>query len=125
MFTLASRSGSTTAVSGSISLAITSDAGALITLHAIKWPAIPGTDGPSMATYAASTPPAVVAKPATMHAFSSDTDIFARYGRITRGASVCPTKTSATVEKLSAPLVPRTRDNSRPMLSITSGITRK
>ena len=45
------------------------------------------------------------------------------YGRITSGASVWPTKMSATVDKLSAPLVPSVRAISRPSLRTTSGIT--
>src|SRR5215510_494520 len=42
-----------------------------------------------------------------MHAFSSEDVMRGTYGRTTRGASAWPTKTSAMVEKLSAPLVVR------------------
>ena len=48
-------------VSGIINFAMTSDAGALITLAAIKCPAISGKYGCNMATYEAITPPATAA----------------------------------------------------------------
>jgi hypothetical protein len=65
-------------VSGSISFATTSKAGAHITLQAIRFPAMFGTSSRSMITYAASTPPAVVAKPAVMQAISSERVSFDR-----------------------------------------------
>ena len=53
--------------------------------------------------YAPSTPPAVFAKPPTMMAINSDRVIFSRNGRMTRGASVCPTKMFAEFDSDSAP----------------------
>ena len=60
-----------------------------------------------------------------MQALSSEIDILAKYGLIAKGASVCPTKMSATVEKLSAPLVLKKRISNRPKPSMMKGITRR
>ena len=85
---------------------MTSDAGALITLAAIKCPAISGKYGCNMATYEAITPPATVAMPPVIIANNSDFVIFSTYGLTTSGASVIPTKIFATDESDSAPDTP-------------------
>ncbi len=55
--------------------------------------------------YTAMTPPEIVAIPPTMRASSSDCVISGTYGLTMIGASVCPMKTFAAAESVSAPLV--------------------
>jgi hypothetical protein len=89
-------------VSGCITLAIISAAGAEITDAVNRCPAsIP------IPTYAARTPPAIVANPPTMTTLSSDSVISPTKGRITSGASVWPTNTFAAADSVSAPDVPK------------------
>ena len=79
-------------------------AGADITDAASRCPAIPGISE-SHVTYIARTPPATVAKPPTITTMSSELVIFDIYGRITKGASVCPTKMFEATLSVSGPLV--------------------
>ena len=83
---------------------MTRAAGADITLAVIRCPAILGMRSFKNPTYAASTPPATVANPPAITAISSDFVIDETYGRITSGASVCPTKIFAEIERVSLPL---------------------
>ena len=62
-----------------------------------------------MPTYAASTPPATVAKPPVITAISSERVMSSTNGFTTSGASVCPTKMLAAALSVSAPDVRRVR----------------
>ena len=94
--------------SGNISLAITSAAGADITLAASRCSGeIP------MPTYAAITPPAIVAKPPVITAISSLFVRLSTYGLMSSGASVWPTKMFAEAESDSDPEVPMNRTITR------------
>ena len=95
--------------SGYISLATTSAAGADMTEAAIRCPAISGKYAIRRPTYAASTPPATVAKPPVMTTISSDIVIFSTNGLIRRGASVWPMKMFPAAHIVSAPEVPIVR----------------
>ena len=92
-----------TADSGTRSLEITKAAGAFITLAVRRWPAMSGKYGDSMPTYAAITPPAIVAKPPTITVFNSDFVSRPMNGLIMSGASVMPTKIFPATERVSAP----------------------
>ena len=68
-----------------------------------------GNTPTSMATYAASAPPATVANPPVITVLSSDIVIRSTNGRMRSGASVWPTKMLPAADVVSAPLVPRER----------------
>ena len=56
--------------------------------------------------YTAIMLPAIVARPPTISASSSDCVIFSTYGLTISGASVTPIRTFAAADNVSAPLVP-------------------
>ena len=61
------------------------------------------SDPPNKATYAAKTPPAIVAIPPVIKHINSDFVIFFIYGLTSRGASVWPKKIFPAADKDSAP----------------------
>jgi hypothetical protein len=92
-------------VSGTISFATSSDAGADTKHAAARCPPAFLTNGSIQLVYNASTPVAMFANPATMMHISSERVAAATNGLINRGASVWPTKMLAAAESVSAPLV--------------------
>lgn len=80
-------------VSGNNNFAITSPAGAAITLAANK-----NLSGTPSAAYPKSVEPDTDANPPTITANSSDFVRRGMYGRITSGASVCPKKIFAVAD---------------------------
>jgi hypothetical protein len=91
-----------TSVSGHMSFAITSVAGAEMMDDVTKCPAIPGMFLRNIA-YAASNVPAVLANPPSMMQNNSDRVSRDMKGLIASGASVCPSTILAAVDSASAP----------------------
>ena len=92
-----------TSVSGTMILERIKPAGAFITLAASRWLAIPGNQPESIPTYAASTPPATVAKPPTITVLISLLVILPMNGLMRSGDSVCPRKMFPDALNVSAP----------------------
>ena len=78
----------------------------LMTLAAKRCEAMFGKYPCSIPMYAASTPPATVAKPPTMIVLISERVIVLMNGLMRSGASVCPMKMLPEAERVSAPDVP-------------------
>jgi hypothetical protein len=96
-------------VSGIISLAMATAAGADMTLAHSRCAPMLGMAPLRIATYAAITPPAIVAMPAFITQNSSDSVISSTYGRMSSGASVMPMKMFAATASDSAPLTASSR----------------
>ena len=88
---------------------MSSAAGAFMTLAVSRCPAMSGQIGDNSPTYAAITPPAIVANPPTITVFNSEMVMLPTKGLMSNGASVWPTKMLPVADKVSAPEVPRTR----------------